>query len=260
MMRADPFRGWTRHVVVGDPLMKMPRWMRSTPVILTLGLVGGVTACDAPRETASPAAGPSQPPLTLAAPQAEHSARPRIVALGDSLTAGLGLMVDEAFPALLQRRLDEKGYAFEVVNAGVSGDTTAGGLRRLDWSLEGDVRILIVALGGNDGLRGLPVEEMTRNLSGIIRRAQSRHIAVLLVGIEAPPNFGDSYTGAFRQGFRDVAREYKVPLVPFLLAGVAGIPELNQRDGIHPSAQGARIVADTVWSALEPMLGVARPS
>jgi len=240
--------------------MKMGRWMRSAPMILTLGLLGGVTACNAPRETASPAAEPAQPPSTFAARQAERSTRPRIVALGDSLTAGLGLIADEAYPALLQRRLDEKGYSFEVVNAGVSGDTTAGGLRRLDWSLEGDVRILIVALGGNDGLRGLPVAEMKRNLSEIIRTAQSRHIAVLLMGIEAPPNFGDSYTGAFRMAFRDVARESKVPFVPFLLAGVAGISDLNQGDGIHPTAQGARIVADTIWSALEPMLGVARPS
>jgi acyl-CoA thioesterase I len=242
-------------------MMNMGRWMRrSVPVILTLGLLGGVIACDAPRETASPVAEPPQPPPPIAARPAEHSTRPRIVALGDSLTAGLGLMAEEAYPAVLQRRLDEKGYSFEVVNAGVSGDTTAGGLRRLDWSLEGDVRILIVALGGNDGLRGLPVDDLKRNLSEIIRKAQSRHIAVLLMGIEAPPNFGDSYTGAFRQAFRDVARQYKVPFVPFLLAGVAGISELNQRDGIHPTAEGARIVAGTIWSVLEPMLGVARPS
>lgn len=180
--------------------------------------------------------------------------------MGDSLTAGLGLLADEAYPALLQRRLDEQGVACEVVNAGVSGDTTAGGLRRLDWALDGDVRILIVALGGNDGLRGLPVDELKKNLSEIIARAQRRHIAVLLAGIEAPPNFGDAYTTAFQQTFEELARHYKVAFVPFLLAGVAGVPPLNQRDGIHPTAEGARILANTIWSALEPMLGSVRPS
>src|SRR4029450_837205 len=120
--------------------------------------------------------------------------RPKIVALGDSLTAGLGLSPDQAYPTLLQERLNEAGLSFQVVNAGVSGDTSAGGLRRLDWALEGDVRILIVALGGNDALRGLPVEELSRNLSEIIVRAQARKIDVIVAGMEAPPNFGRDYT------------------------------------------------------------------
>lgn len=231
---------------------------------IRLALLGGVligaVACEAQQESRSPAADAAQPASLRSAGEAAHSGRPRVVALGDSLTAGLGLMADEAYPALLQKRLDENGYSFEIINAGVSGDTTAGGLRRLDWALDGDVRILIVALGGNDGLRGLPIGEMKRNLSEIITNAQSRHIAVLLVGVEAPPNFGEGYTTAFRQTFRDLARQYKVAFVPFLLNGVAGIARLNQRDGIHPTAEGAQIIANTVWTALEPMLASARTS
>ena len=180
--------------------------------------------------------------------------RPKIVALGDSLTAGFGLALDEAYPAVLQERLDERGYQFEVVNAGVSGDTTAGGLRRLDWVLEGDVRILILALGGNDGLRGLPVAEMKRNLAAMIERAQSRGIAVLLTGMEAPPNLGASYTAEFKQVFRWLEEEYDVASLPFLLQGVAGERALNQPDGIHPNSNGARELANNVWTILEPIL------
>ncbi|MEE9180183.1 MAG: arylesterase, partial [Vicinamibacteria bacterium] len=180
--------------------------------------------------------------------------RPKIVALGDSLTAGLGLALDEAYPAVLQERLDERSYQFEVVNAGVSGDTTAGGLRRLDWVLEGDVRILILALGGNDGLRGLPVAEMKRNLATMIERAQSRGIAVLLTSMEAPPNLGASYTAEFRQVFRELEKEYDVASLPFLLQDVAGERALNQPDGIHPNSKGARVLANNVWTILEPML------
>ncbi len=180
--------------------------------------------------------------------------QPKIVTLGDSLTAGHGLAVDEAYPAVLQERLDERGYQFEVVNAGVSGDTTAGGLRRLDWVLEGDVRILILALGGNDGLRGLPAAEMKRNLATMIERAQSRGIAVLLAGMEAPPNLGASYTAEFRQVFRELEAEYDVAALPFLLEDVAGERTLNQPDGIHPNPKGARVLADNVWTILEPML------
>ena len=181
-------------------------------------------------------------------------ARPRIVAFGDSLTIGLGLLEQEAYPALLQNKINEAGYQFEVVNAGVSGDTSAGGLRRLDWALEGNVKVLIVAFGGNDGLRGLPVSQMKENLSQIIDRARERSIVVILAGMEAPPNFGQEYATGFRQAFRDVALNKRVLFIPFLLNNVAGKPELNQADGIHPNQQGTQIVADTVWSVLEPLL------
>ena len=181
-------------------------------------------------------------------------ARPRIVAFGDSLTIGLGLLEQEAYPALLQNKINEAGYQFEVVNAGVSGDTSAGGLRRLDWALEGNVKVLIVAFGGNDGLRGLPVPQMKENLSQIIDKARERSIVVILAGMEAPPNFGQEYATGFRQAFRDVALNKRVLFIPFLLNNVAGKPELNQADGIHPNQQGTQIVADTVWSVLEPLL------
>jgi len=180
--------------------------------------------------------------------------RPRIVMLGDSLTAGLGLDPADAYPTLIQRRLDDAALRFRVVNAGVSGDTSAGGLSRLDWALDGDVRVLVVALGGNDGLRGLPPEELKQNLAAIIARAQARHITVILAGMEAPPNFGESYVRAFHDVYPDLAKQYHVALIPFLLDGVAGIDTLNQADGIHPTPAGARIVANTVWRALEPVL------
>jgi acyl-CoA thioesterase-1 len=150
---------------------------------------------------------------------------------------------------LKDQRLD-----YEVVNAGVSGDTSAGGLRRLDWSLAGDVRVLIVALGGNDALRGLPPSEMKKNLAAILDRARERKIAVILAGIEAPPNNGPDYTREFRRVYSELASEYKVRLIPFLLQGVAGDPSLNQADGIHPNPRGAIMVADLVWQELVPLL------
>jgi acyl-CoA thioesterase-1 len=182
------------------------------------------------------------------------AARPRIVFLGDSLTAGLGLDSDRSFPSLIQRKLKDRGLDYEVINAGVSGDTSAGGLRRLDWSLEGDVRVLIVALGGNDGLRGLPPADLKKNLAAILDRAKASGIAVILAGMEAPPNNGIDYTNAFRAVYADLAKEYKVTFIPFLLQGVAGDASLNQTDGIHPNVRGAEIVAETVWKGLEPLV------
>lgn len=189
------------------------------------------------------------------------SGRPKIVVLGDSLSAGYGLLELQAYPALLQDKLNVEGYGWEVVNAGISGDTSAGGLQRLDWALnQGDVRILLVALGANDGLRGLPVSEMKKNLAAIIAGAQEKRISVLLAGMEAPPNFGPEYTVSFRQVYRDLARQYKVTLLPFLLDKVAGEPSLNLPDGIHPNADGSHIVADTVWNVLKPMVDAAAAS
>ncbi|HEY7791474.1 MAG TPA: arylesterase [Vicinamibacterales bacterium] len=209
-----------------------------------------------PPQPASTSSKADRQPQPAASPD-----EPRIVVLGDSLTAGYGLASqDLAFPGVLQQRLDRAGYHFQVINAGVSGDTTAGGLRRLAWSLRGPVKILIVALGGNDGLRGIPVAEMKTNLATIIETAQGRGIDVLLAGMEAPPNYGPAYTRAFHQVFRDLAVQDHVTFVPFLLARVAGIASLNQADGIHPTPEGAQIVADNVWGALQPMLAGARRS
>ncbi len=176
------------------------------------------------------------------------------MALGDSLTAGLNLRLEQAYPALLQERLNAAGLDYEVVNAGYSGDTSAGGLNRVDWALAGNVRVLIVALGGNDALRGLPPEQLEWNLGQIIERAQARGAAVVLAGMEAPPNFGAAYAVSFHQVYPDLAKRYRVALVPFLLEGVAGVESLNQRDGIHPTADGARIVADNVWAVLKPIV------
>jgi acyl-CoA thioesterase-1 len=188
------------------------------------------------------------------------TARPRVVFLGDSLTAGLGVSPAEAYPGVLERRMHDAGLDYEVVNAGVSGDTSAGALRRVDWSLEGDVRVLVVAIGANDGLRGLPADALRQNLDAIVAAAERRHVAVLLAGMEAPPNFGEAYTREFRTVYRDVARSRRVRFLPFLLDGVAGRPALNQADGIHPNAEGHRLVADLVWRELEPMLTARPPS
>jgi len=196
---------------------------------------------------------------SVPASQPAQAGLARIVVLGDSLTAGLGLPVEQSYPSLLQQRLNKEGLPLEVVNAGVSGDTSAGGLSRLDWALEGNVKVLIVALGGNDGLRGLPVEQLKGNLAQIIERAQARGIRVILAGMEAPPNYGRDYIVAFHKVYPALAQQYKVPLVRFLLEGVAGSQTLNQPDGIHPTAEGARIVADHVWSVLKPVLDDLRP-
>jgi acyl-CoA thioesterase-1 len=180
---------------------------------------------------------------------------PAIVAFGDSLTAGYGLSNEDSYTTLLQRKLDENNYRYRVVNAGVSGDTTAGGARRIDWALQsGDVKVLILELGGNDGLRGLPVAEMRKNLSQIIERAQARNVKVILAGMEAPPNMGAEYTREFRQTFRDLAKQYQTPFIPFVLDGVGGRAEYNQPDGIHPNAEGEKIMTETVWRMLEPLL------
>jgi acyl-CoA thioesterase-1 len=201
--------------------------------------------------SASPAAAPADSGPSARAPKTDA---PKIVILGDSLTAGLGLDRKQSFPSLLQARLNREGYEYEVVNAGVSGDTSAGGLRRLDWALEGDVRVLVIELGANDGLRGLPVAQLKQNLGEIVTRAKARSIAVILAGMEAPPNYGPKYTNEFRQAYRDLAAEHNVPLIPFLLEGVAGLRTMNQGDGIHPNPEGARIVESTVWRTLEPVL------
>jgi acyl-CoA thioesterase I len=220
-----------------------------------------VVACSSRGDDRDDAKPPARSASTVPAPAAATAApkpsaaasRPRIVVLGDSLTAGLGLAMTDAYPALLQRRLDASGFNFDVVNAGVSGDTSAGGLTRLDWALEGNVRILVVALGGNDALRALPAEELRRNLAQIIERAQTRGITVVLAGMEAPPNFGRDYIVSFHKVYPALAKEYGVAFVPFLLQGVAGNDRLNQKDGIHPTAEGARIVADNVWTVLKPL-------
>ena len=195
----------------------------------------------------------ASPSTPVAAPSSDQSL-PKIVAFGDSLTAGLGLTAAESYPSILQRKLDADGYRYEVVNAGVSGDTSAGGLRRIDWALEGDVHFVILELGANDILRGLPVAEMKKNLGEIIERAKKRGTGVLLAGMYAPTNAGSDYQREIHEAFQSLAREHEVTLIPFFLDRVAGIESLNQEDGVHPNAEGSRIVAETVYEALRPLL------
>jgi acyl-CoA thioesterase I len=184
----------------------------------------------------------------------DTASRPLIVALGDSLTSGRGIGLAQAFPAILQQRLDDAGFDYVMVNAGVSGDTSTRALRRLEVALDGNVRVLIVALGANDGLRGVPVDQLTSNMSRIIEAAQARGIAVLLCGMEALPIHGWPYTVAFHNAYGELAARYKVPLVPFVLMKIIGDPQMMQPDRAHPNAAGARAIAEIVWPYLNTLL------
>jgi acyl-CoA thioesterase I len=179
---------------------------------------------------------------------------PVIVALGDSLTAGFGVAAEEAWPALLENRLSREGYRYRVVNAGVSGDTSAGGLRRVPWVLRARPDIAIVALGANDGLRGQSVEALAANLTEIVERLRAGGAQVLLAGMRVPPNYGADFARAFARVFADVAQRAQVAFMPFLLDGVAADPQLNLLDGIHPNAAGHRVIAERVWPFLKPLL------
>jgi acyl-CoA thioesterase-1 len=187
--------------------------------------------------------------------------RPVVLFLGTSLTAGYGLSSEQAFPALLQQRIDAAGLAYRAVNAGVSGDTSAGGLHRVDWLLRLPVAVLVLELGANDMLRGQDTATLAANLRGIVDRVRAAHPGTRLVvaGMRAPPNLGARYVQAFEAVYPDLARDYDGGLIPFILEGVAGDPALNQADGIHPTAEGHRILADTVWQALAPALREGEP-
>lgn len=216
--------------------------------------LAGLAACGTGRSRdAVPAATDS-----TAAVVAPADERPVVLCFGTSLTAGLGLAPDDAYPALLQRRVDSAGLGFRVVNAGVSGETSAAGLRRIDWLLgqPQQVAVLLLELGANNALRGQDLGAAKRDLQEIIDRMRARfpRVRIVVAGMAAPPNLGARYTQEFRELFVDLARANRAALIPFLLEGVAGRPELNQTDGIHPNAEGERIVADNVWKVLEPVL------
>src|SRR5215213_8310775 len=221
-------------------------WRKIPTLALTL-LIPVVSACapqvseEAPVRQAVPArraTAPAPPRVAAEARPAPVSAEPLVIFLGDSLTAGLGLAENQAYPALLDRKLDEAGAPVRVLNAGVSGDTTAGGLSRLDWLLSQKPDVMVVGLGANDGLRALPVEETEKNLREIVRRAKAAGAKVLLLGMRIPPNYGPEYTTAFADMYPRIAKDLDVPLVPFLLDKVGGVRELNLSDGMHPNAQG----------------------
>jgi acyl-CoA thioesterase-1 len=220
-----------------------------------------VAALAAGCSTAKPDPVPPPAPPEIGGPAAPEPVRPgpklprqKVVAFGDSLTAGFGLEKSLSYPAQLQRMLDERGYNYEVVNAGVSGETSAGGLRRIDRFLDPDVAVVVVALGGNDGLRGLPVKDLKKNLEAMVQKAKARGITVVLAGMEAPPYLGEDYTRQFRSAYAEIGKERGVAVLPFLLAGVAGVADLNQVDGIHPNEEGAKKVARNVLNGIEPVL------
>lgn len=180
----------------------------------------------------------------------------RIVILGDSITAGYGLDPRESYPAVLQKKIDRAKLPFVVANAGVSGDTTAGGLRRVAWAMTKGADILVIALGGNDGLRGISPAETKKNLLGIISKARTRNpkIQIFIAGVQMPDNMGPEFTERFKTLFPAVAKESKSTLIPFLIEGVGGDEKLNQADGIHPTAEGQKIIAENVWKILQPKL------
>jgi acyl-CoA thioesterase-1 len=180
--------------------------------------------------------------------------RPRIVAFGDSLTAGFGVPADRAYPAQLQSALTSRGYYYEVINAGVSGETTAGGRRRLPWILKSIPDIVILELGANDGLRGLSLTDTRANLDAIIRALKDAGVRVVLAGMKLPPNYGEDYTRRFESMYGDLASGHHIALIPFFLEGVGGKQDLNQPDGIHPTEEGYRILSETVLKALVPLL------
>lgn len=227
--------------------------VRRTVCPLLIAVLSLLAACGKGRDglpaPAAPPAGPAAgaPPAPAPSPAA---AAPVVVFLGDSLTAGLGLPVDQAYPALVAGELAARGRQVRVVNAGVSGDTTAGGLRRVDWVLTQRPAVLVLALGANDGLRGLPLGETERNLREIVVRATASGSRVVLCGMLIPTNYGPEYQTGFGKLFFRLARELPVEHVPFLLEGVAGVPELNLEDGVHPNAEGQKLLARNVLPAV----------
>ncbi len=179
-----------------------------------------------------------------------------VLFLGDSLAAGYGLQASQAFPSLIQQKIDALNWNFKVINAGLSGDTSAGGLRRIDWLLRGHVDVLVLELGGNDGLRGIDLASTRSNLQGIIDKVKAKNprVKIVIAGMMVPPNLGQDYTRRFQQMYPDLARANQATLIPFLLEGVAGDTKLNLPDGIHPTAEGHKLVSETVWKYLRPVL------
>jgi acyl-CoA thioesterase-1 len=231
------------------------------PRLLLLVLLPLVAACSSPdspapsaSDTTAIAAPPRPAPGDATLPDAD--ARGRILVIGNSIADGYGLDRSQSFPALLQHKIDSAGLPFRVDNQGVSGQTTAGGLNGLDWHLERPVDVLLLELGANDGLRGQPVSNIRRNLTAIIERVRQSNpgASIVLTGMQMPPSFGQRYTQEYREVFAEVAADQDAALVPFLLEGVGGVPRLNQPDGVHPTAEGQKIIAENVWQTLGPVL------
>ena len=214
--------------------------------VAVLGLVAGLLGCERPRDN---------PPKSSQTPTPSLE-QPSVVFLGTSLTAGLGIDPEQAYPALIQRKIDSAGLGYRVVNAGVSGETSAGALRRVDWLFQQPVSVLVVETGANDGLRGLPPDSLKANIQAIFDRAKRLRPPprLVLLGMRVPPNYGRTYSQQFQSLYPELARANNATLVPFLLQDVGGIVSLNQPDGVHPTAAGQRKMAETVWQVLEPVL------
>jgi acyl-CoA thioesterase-1 len=236
----------------------MDQLLRILCIVALLG--GGLWSCDeqlgkpAPKlqgTSVDARPGAKSPPPSNAAPRPEERV---LVAFGDSLTAGLGVSPEESYPARLQEKLQLSGYRYRVVNAGVSGETTAGGLRRVDWILKSSPDIVILELGANDGLRGLNLSQTRANLEQIIQRLMAGGATVILAGMKLPPNYGAEYTRAFQSTYADLAKRSGLPFIPFFLEGVAAKAHLNQADGIHPTGAGYTIIVENAWPILEPLL------
>jgi acyl-CoA thioesterase-1 len=239
-------------------LLEFARVVRRDCMVLLVAGISGIAAGCGSRDaasrdsTASPDSA-ARAPVTATIPAV---ARRTVLFVGTSLTAGQGLEPDSAFPQLIQQKIDAESLPFSIVNAGYSGETTAGLLRRLDWLLRGSFDVVVVETGANDGLRGIPPSTVRSNLEQIVARIRAARPAarLLLVQMEALPNFGPQYTSGFREIYRDIAKANGLTLLPFLLDGVAGQAELNQGDGIHPNMKGEHIVAENVWKGLKPVL------
>jgi acyl-CoA thioesterase-1 len=231
----------------------MNYFIRATAIISFISLMIAFTSCGGEASSAQQQANKKiEKPLSTTQPISD---KPKVVAFGDSLTAGFGLAEKESYPYLLQQKLKADGFDYEVINAGVSGETSIGGLERVDWVLEQEnVQILILELGANDLLRGLPVARMKQNLSKIIEKAQAKKIEVLLCGMLAPPTMGAQYQRDYVTVFPDLANQYKVAFLPFILEGVALNPKLNQADNIHPNADGEKIMTENIYKILKPLL------
>ncbi|MBW2418671.1 MAG: arylesterase [Deltaproteobacteria bacterium] len=233
-------------------------WSALALALSLAGLVLALGGCSQDADSArSPAKGPARGAAASAAARPDAAqARPVLLFLGTSLTAGYGLPSEQAYPALIQRHIDDAGLDYRVVNAGVSGDTSAGGLRRLDWLLRLPVAVLVLELGSNDMLRGLDVDDLRSNLDAIVRETRARHpeLRLVVAGMRAVPNLGAAYVTRFEAVFPTLAEQNAATLIPFLLEGVAGDPALNLADGIHPNAEGHRHIAASIWPRIEPVL------
>ncbi len=248
----NPFPGTpdARHGFAAQqrPVRQMGRWLQMLSILAICGLsLSKLVGCDAGKEPARPVTGTT---TTHRVP----SDVPQIVAFGNSLTAGFGVSPDHAYPAQLQKLLHEAGYHYAVINAGVSGETTAGGLRRLPWILKNRPSMVILELGANDALRGQPLSVIASNLRTIIEGLRESSAVVVLAGMRIPPNYGLDYATGFASLFERLAEEQSVTLIPFFLEGVATRKELNQSDGIHPNEEGYHIVAETVLATITPLL------